>query len=108
MIESVPSIENLDGICQIPGVDALLVGPGDLTANMGIPKRYDHPDLIANIKKIIDIGARHNIAAGSWFGTTEQALRTIRQGARFVVYGNDGLLIKQAMESVFGQLQVDA
>lgn len=105
MIESIPAVENLDGICSIPGVDALFVGPGDMTANMGIPKEYDHPDLIATIQKVIDTGNKHNIAAGSWFGTPEQALRTIQQGARFVVYGNDGLLLKQAMEGVFPKLQ---
>lgn len=105
MIESVPAIENLDAICSIPGVDALFVGPGDLTANMGIPREYDHPDLISAIKKIIDTGAKHGIAAGSWFGTTAQALRTIRQGARLVVYGSDGLLMQQAIERVFGELK---
>jgi len=105
MIESTPSVENLDGICSIPGVDALFVGPGDMTANMGIPKEYDHPDLIANLQKVIDTGKKHGIAAGSWFGTPEQALRTIKQGARLVVYGNDGLLLQQAMENVFPKLK---
>ena len=37
MIESVPAVEKLDAICSIPGVHAVFVGPGDLTANMGIP-----------------------------------------------------------------------
>ncbi len=105
MIESVPAIENLDGICSIPGIDALFVGPGDMSANMGIPKEYDHPDLIANIQKVIDAGNKHNITAGCWFGTPEQALRTIKQGARLVVYGNDGLLLQQAMENIFPKLQ---
>ena len=105
MIESVPAVQNLDGICSIPGVDALFVGPGDLTTNMGIPKEYDHPDLIKTLQRIIDIGKQHGVAAGSWFGTPEQARRTIRQGARFVVYGNDGLLLQQAMENVFPTLK---
>ena len=105
MIESVPAVENLDAICSIPGVDAVFVGPGDLTANMGIPKEYDHPDLVATIQKIIKTADKHGVAAGSWFGTTEQALRTIRHGARLVVYGNDGLLMQQAMKNVFGDLK---
>jgi len=105
MIESVPAVENLDAICSIPGVDALFVEPGDLTANMGIPKEYDHPDLVATIKKIITTADKHGIAAGSWFGTTQQALRTIRDGARLVVYGNDGLLMQQAMERVYRELK---
>ena len=105
MIESVPAVENLDAICSIPGVDAVFVGPGDLTANMGIPKEYDHPDLVATICRIIKTAAKHDVAAGSWSGTTEQALRTIRDGARLVVYGNDGLLMQQAMDRIFPQLQ---
>lgn len=104
MIESVPAVENLDAICSIPGVDAVFVGPGDLTANMGIPREYDHPQLVTTIRKIIQTAARHNVAAGSWFGTPEQALRTQRDGARLVVYGSDGLLLQQSIERVFGEL----
>lgn len=105
MIESVPAVENLDAICSIPGVDALFIGPGDLTANMGIPGEYDHPALVDMIQKIISTGTKHGIAAGSWFGKTDQQLRTIKQGARFVVYGSDGLLMQQGMEMVFGALR---
>jgi 2-keto-3-deoxy-L-rhamnonate aldolase RhmA len=105
MIESVPAVENIDAICSIPGVHALFVGPNDLTVNMGIPNEYDHPDLIAMLKRIIDAGDRHHIAAGCWFGKPEQALRTIRQGARFVVFANDGLMLQEAMAASFARLR---
>ncbi len=105
MIESVPAIENLDKICSIPGVHAVFVGPGDLTTNMGIPKEYDHPDLIANIQKVINIADRHHVGAGSWFGEMHQQLRTIRQGARLVVFSNDGLMLSKAMEQSFTELR---
>jgi 2-keto-3-deoxy-L-rhamnonate aldolase RhmA len=105
MIESVPAVENLDAICSIPGVDALFIGPGDLTASMGIPGQYDHPDLVKMTQKIISTAAKHGIAAGSWFGEAVQQLRTIKQGARFVVYGSDGLLMQQGMEMIFGALR---
>ena len=105
MIESVAAVENLDAICSIPGVHALFVGPNDLTVNMGIPNEYDHPDLIAMLKRVIDTGDRHHVAAGCWFGKPEQALRTIRQGARFVVFSNDGLMLKNAMAAEFTRLR---
>lgn len=105
MIESLAGIENLDAICSIPGVHALFVGPNDLTTTMGIPNEYDHKDLIAMLKKIIDTADRHHIAAGCWFGKAEQALRTIRQGARLVVYSNDSVMLKDAMTSAFGELR---
>jgi 2-keto-3-deoxy-L-rhamnonate aldolase RhmA len=105
MIESLRGIENLDEICSIPGVNAIFVGPNDLTTTMGIPNEYDHPDLIAQLKRIIDVSERCHVAAGCWFGTRAQALRTIRQGARFVVFSNDGLMIKEAMEAGFAELR---
>ena len=105
MIESVPAVENLDKICTIPGVHAVFVGPGDLTVNMGIPKEYDHPDLIAMLKRVIDTADRHHVAAGCWFGERRQAVRTIRQGARLVVYSNDGSMFSEAMDSAFTELR---
>ena len=105
MIESVQAVENLDDICSIPGVNALFVGPNDLTTNMGIPNEYDHPDLVAMIQRIIDVANRYHIAAGSWFGKREQMTRTIRQGSRFVVYSNDGSLLRDSLEQSFTQLR---
>ena len=105
MIESVLGVENLDAICSIPGVNAVFVGPNDLTTNMGIPNEYDHPDLIAMMKRIIDTAERHHVAAGSWFGKPEQQLRTIKQGARFVVYSNDSAMMRDAMVAAFGQMR---
>lgn len=105
MIESVKGVENLDAICSIPGVDALFVGPNDLTTSMGIPNEYDHPDLIAMLQRVIDAGDRRHIAAGCWFGEIDQALRTIRQGARLVVYSNDGSMLKDAIDASFTKLK---
>ncbi len=105
MIESVPAVERLDEICSLPGVHALFVGPGDLTANMGIPKEYDHPDLVKILQKIINTADKHHVAAGCWFGKTEQAIRTIKQGARLVVYSNDGSILGNALKSQFSELR---
>lgn len=105
MIESVAGVENLDAICSIPGVHAVFVGPNDLTVNMGIPNEYDHKDLIAVLKRIIDTADKHHVAAGCWFGKTDQALRTIRQGARLVVYANDSTMMRDAMALAFGELR---
>lgn len=105
MIESVRSLENLDAICAIPGVSALFIGPNDMTTNMGIPNEYDHPDFIAVVQKVIAAGNKRGIPAGSWFGKTEQQLRAIKQGARFICHSNDSSLLKDIMTTVFGTLR---
>ncbi len=105
MIESLRGIENLDAICSIPGVNAVFVGPNDLTTTMGIPNEYDHPDLIAALDRIIKTAAARHVAAGCWFGKRDQMQRTIRQGARFNVFSNDGSLLKEALELSFRELR---
>jgi 2-keto-3-deoxy-L-rhamnonate aldolase RhmA len=105
MIESVLAVENLDAICSIPGVNAVFVGPNDLTVNMGIPNEYDHADLIAMLKRIIDTADRHHVAAGCWFGKREQMARTMRQGARFNVFSNDSVLLREAIQDSFAALR---
>lgn len=105
MIESVRALHNLDAICSIPGVSALFIGPNDLTTNMGIPNEYDHPDFIAAVQKVIDAADKRHIPAGSWFGKTEQQLRAIKQGARFICHSNDSSLLKDVMTQVFGTLR---
>jgi len=105
MIESVLGVENLDAICSIPGVNAVFVGPNDMTVNMGIPNEYDHADLIATMQRIIDTANRHHVAAGCWFGKREQMARTIRQGARFNVFSSDSMLLRDAMQESFTQLR---
>jgi 2-keto-3-deoxy-L-rhamnonate aldolase RhmA len=105
MIESVRAMENLEAICAIPGVSALFVGPNDMTTNMGIPNEYDNPELIAVLQRVIDTADKSHIAAGCWFGKPEQMLRTIRQGARLVVYSNDSSMLKDAMTAAFTQFR---
>ena len=105
MIESVEGVEHLDEICSIPGVHAVFVGPNDMTVNMGIPNEYDHPEFVALLQRVIDTADRHHVAAGCWFGKREQALRTIRQGARLVVYSNDSALLKEALADSFGAIR---
>jgi len=105
MIESPAGVENLDAICAIPGVHAVFVGPNDLTTAMGIPNEYDHPRLIELLKTVIDTADRRHVAAGCWFGRTDQMLRTIRQGARLVVYSNDSAMMRDAMTAAFAELR---
>ncbi len=105
MIESVLGVENVEEICAIPGVDALFIGPNDLTTSMGIPNEYDSPALKAMIQRVIDAADRRHVAAGCWFGNIEQALRTKLLGARLIVYSNDSAMMRDAMVHAFGHLR---
>jgi 4-hydroxy-2-oxoheptanedioate aldolase len=67
-IESVPAIENLHAICSVEGIDAVLIGPHDLSCSLGIPEQYDHPRFDEAVKWQQD-----TIAAASRASTTGSA-----------------------------------
>lgn len=108
MIESPRSVENLDAICAIPGVDVVFVGPNDMTVSMGIPDEYDHPDFIAIMQRIIDTAEAHGVAAGCHFSDLGPALRLIAQGGRFIPFSSDGRHLRAGMLQALAQLQQQA
>jgi 4-hydroxy-2-oxoheptanedioate aldolase len=52
-IETEEAVRNLDDICSVEGLAGILIGPGDLSADMGKSGRFDDPDLLATITDII-------------------------------------------------------
>jgi 2-keto-3-deoxy-L-rhamnonate aldolase RhmA len=54
MIETPESVESAADIAAVEGVDGLLVGGSDLSATMGIPGQFQHPDFIDAVGRVID------------------------------------------------------
>lgn len=63
-IESPTGVANLDEILAVEGVDALLVGPNDLSQSIGVYGQYDHPLFVEAIDKIIAAAKRHGKYSG--------------------------------------------
>lgn len=100
-IESVPAIENLDDILSVDGIDAVLVGPHDLTCSLGIPGQYDHPDFKAAVSKIIQKARAKNVGAGIhvfYSSGFNQEIEWAQQGANLIVHSSDILAFKQTLQ----------
>ena len=67
MIETNQSLENLDAIASVPGVDVLLIGPSDLSIELGVPLDYQCAIYQRALDKIAAAAAKHGIAAGMYF-----------------------------------------
>jgi 4-hydroxy-2-oxoheptanedioate aldolase len=89
-IESVPAIENLHDICAVPGLDAVLIGPHDLSCSLGIPEQYDHPRFDAAVRTIFRVAREHRVGAGVhyWLGL-EQEITWARAGGNLVMHSSD-------------------
>ena len=99
-IESVPGINALDDILAIPDLDGVLIGPHDLSCNLGIPEQYDHPDFLEACKTIFHKARGANVGAGIHFwGDVSQQVRVLEMGANFLIHSADILLFQKHLSA---------
>ena len=97
MIETPLGVENADEIAAVDGVDVLLIGTGDLTAEMGIPGQPGHERVLAAYESVIAACHKHGKWAGMGGAYEEPELRRyIGMGVRMVLASGDLGLMMQA------------
>ena len=65
MCEEVRAIRNLPSMLeQVPGIGVVIIGEGDLSQDLGLPRQYEHPTVVAAIDEILAICKAHNVACG--------------------------------------------
>jgi len=95
-IESLEALANVEKISRTGGVDALFVGPGDLTAALGVPGQFDHHDYIRALRDVVEAAQESGIAAGILASTPEAALQYARDGFTLIAVGSDATLLSSA------------
>lgn len=99
-IESVPAVERLDDLLSIEGLDAVFIGPHDLSINMGIPEQYDHPDFVDTVKTIITKARQHTLGVGIHFSLEPQRqIDWIKEGVNIVIHSSDMALFSKQLKS---------
>ena len=58
MIEHIDAVNAIDSILAVPGIDAYIIGPYDLSGSMGRPGDLNHPDVQSAIARILEAGKR--------------------------------------------------
>lgn len=88
-IESARGAENLDQLISVPGVDAIFIGPNDLSQSLGIPGDASHPEVVKHMERALDICRRVNVPCGVHTFDVESAKHWIRKGMRFMACGGE-------------------
>lgn len=106
-IESVPAIENLDQILQVGSIDAVLIGPHDLSCSLGIPEQYEHPRFDEAVRTIFRVARQHGVGAGIHFWTNiDQEVRWAQEaGANLLMHSSDLNLFQEALVHQIGHLR---
>ena len=69
-IETQEAVDRIDEIAAVPGVDALYLGPGDLSVALGIPGQVEDPRILEVAERIVAACKEHGKIAGSHFVST--------------------------------------
>lgn len=96
MIETVEAIENLDAILSVPGVEAIYVGPADLSISMGLKPRNNDPKLLKALDTIVEACHRHNVIPGM-HSNKETAQDRIERGFRMLTITTDLIALRTAI-----------
>ncbi|HEY6169225.1 MAG TPA: aldolase/citrate lyase family protein [Verrucomicrobiae bacterium] len=89
-IESTPAMRALDEILAVPDLDAVLIGPHDLSCSLGMPEEYDRPEFLAACETIFRKARAAGIGAGIHFsGSVEQLARFHELGANLLIHSSD-------------------
>ncbi len=103
MIETAEAVANLNPILDVPGIDAVYVGPSDLGFSMGLPPILDReePEVLAVYETVVRAAAERGLAAGIHCLTAAYAKRAVGMGFKLVTVNNDcGLLLGAARRAV--------
>ena len=105
MIETLEALDNLDAILDVPGINGIYVGPGDLSFSLGLAPKLDReePQVLQIYERLVRETQKRNLHAGIHCASPVYAARMIHSGFRLVTIANDsGLMAKAARESVAG------
>lgn len=99
MIEDVRAIETLDSILAVEGLDAIFIGPYDLSASMGLTSQFDHSDFIDVMQQINCLANEYDVASGIHVvsTSTEELNSRIKEGYRFMAYSIDAVMLQSAV-----------
>ena len=110
MIETREGFDNLEAIASTPGLDALYIGPADLTlalANGRLPPGFDReePEMVEAIRHILETAHKHGKRAALHCGTSDYAAKAIGWGFDLCTVSGDARLLAAAAKSSVGRFR---
>ena len=98
MIEDIKAIEKLPRILQVDGLDAIIAGPYDLSASLGVTGEFHAPEFEAAMSRLTELCREYGIPCGLHVVNPEPAelQQRIIEGYRFIAYGIDAVFIAKS------------
>ena len=99
-LETRASVDALEAIAAVDGIDGVFIGPADLSASLGFLGEPGHP----SVRRVIEDACRRSRAAGKPIGilapVEEDAAAWFAMGFAFVAVGGDLLSLRKAVDAL--------
>jgi 2-keto-3-deoxy-L-rhamnonate aldolase RhmA len=103
--EHATAVANIDAIVRVPGIDAVLLGPYDLSASLGKMGAVDDPVVVAAIARVTEACRAAGLPLG-FFGVTASAVRPyLARGYTLIVAGVDTLYLATGAQALLKELR---
>ena len=103
--ESRNAITHIDAMASCEGVDAVLIGPYDLSASLGQVGDFDNPEFIEAIEQISEACIDHGKALGIFCVSAEAVAPYKEQVFSLLTVGVDSLFLQQASAAALEKLR---
>jgi 4-hydroxy-2-oxoheptanedioate aldolase len=107
MIETKEALDNLEEIVSVEGLDAVYIGPADLSLALGCTPKFDQDEkpVVEAIDHIRATAKAHGVVAGIHNATPEYAIKMIDKGFQFVTIGSDARLMATGAQQVISKMR---
>ncbi len=103
--ETKRGVENIEEICQTPGLDCIFIGTADLSQDMGHPGDVNHPDVVEAVETVLNTCKKQGITAGIVTGNQDAAIKRLKQGFRLVTCMNDQVFFRMESAKCLGAVR---
>lgn len=85
-IETAKSVENIDAIAQVPGLDGLCIGPGDMSVSMGLRGNRSAPEVEKGVQRVLDAAKKHKKWVSLPASDEASAQKCLKMGANIIQF----------------------
>jgi 4-hydroxy-2-oxoheptanedioate aldolase len=107
MIETAQALDNLDAICSVEGIDAVYIGPSDLSLSLGCTPVFDdvEPKVAQAIDHILARAHAHGLKAGVHNGRTDVARARTAKGFDLVTVSSDARILIAGSQQILKEMR---
>lgn len=104
-IEGQAGINNLDDIISVKGIDAIFIGPYDLSQSLGVAGQIDHPSVEEKMLEIVKKCAEVGVTVGTFVDTIENARKWKKLGVKYISYSVDVGIFYDATRRIIKEIK---